>query len=131
MNLVVLSGKLGQDPELKHTNNGQAILKLRLATNERYKSKEGSWQNATEWHTVVMWGKRGEAVSEYLHTGKQVTVQGKLRTRSWETQEGSKRYATEIVADTIEFAPSQKRGDYEENQDREDSGWGQADDLPF
>lgn len=104
LNKVMLLGNVGTDPELKHTQSGQAILRLRLATSERYKDKQGEYQERTEWHTVIMWGKRGEGLSRVLEKGSRIFVEGSLQTRSWETDDGSKRSATEINARNILFA---------------------------
>jgi single-strand DNA-binding protein len=120
MNRVILGGYLGQDPELKFTNGGQAVLKLRLATNSRVKnSASGEWENMTEWHTVVMWGKRGESLSKFISKGSYLMVEGENRTRSWQDKDGGKRSATEVIAKDIETtgrAPGGQRGDYEEDQ---------------
>uniref|UniRef100_A0A6M3ILZ9 Putative single-stranded DNA-binding protein n=1 Tax=viral metagenome TaxID=1070528 RepID=A0A6M3ILZ9_9ZZZZ len=99
LNRVMLLGNLGADPELRDTGSG-SVLKLRLATSERYKRGDGSWAERTEWHSVSMWGPRGEALARILHQGDRVFIEGALRTRSWE-QDGSKRYATEVNATNV------------------------------
>jgi single-strand DNA-binding protein len=121
MNSVSLCGYVGQDPELRHTNSGQAVLKIRLSTRERFKSKSGEWQDATEWHDVVMWGKRGETLERMIRRGSCIAVLGSLRTRSWE-KDGVKRYSTEVVAKdiTLTTKAGADRGDYQENQGQED-----------
>ena len=118
MNKVILGGYLGEDPELKHTNGGQAILKLRLATRGRFKDKQGQWQDTTEWHNVVMWGKRGEALAQYISKGTYIVVEGELKTRAYETQQGEKRRSTEVIAKDIEMTGrgAQQGGDYQEDQ---------------
>jgi len=99
LNRCTLLGHLGADPELKCTTGGQAVLKLRLATTEKYKNQAGEMQERTEWHTVVMWGKRGEALSKFLAKGKQIYVEGRIQTRSYEDKNGGpKRYSTDINA---------------------------------
>lgn len=100
LNRVMLFGNLGADPELKMTQGGTAILKLRVATAERYQDKGGNWQDRTEWHTVVVWGKRGEGLSKILSKGSTVFVEGSLRTTSYE-KDGEKRYKTEVVAQKV------------------------------
>lgn len=102
LNRVLLIGNLGQDPELRYTQGGQAVLNLRIATNETYLNRDGERQDRTEWHSVIVWGKRGEALSKILSKGRQIFVEGRLQTRSWEDKQGgAKRYATEVVANEI------------------------------
>jgi single-strand DNA-binding protein len=101
MNKVLLIGNLGQDPELRYTQGGQAVLNLRLATNESFLNRDNERQERTEWHTVTVWGKRGEALNKILSKGKQLCVEGRLQTRSWEDKTGSKRYSTEVVATNV------------------------------
>src|SRR5512135_3741209 len=101
VNKVILVGNLGKDAELRYTPGGAAVASLRLATTDRYKDKDGQWQEQTEWHTVVLWGKTAEALAEYLRKGKQIYVEGRLQTRSWDDKDGKKRYATEIRSDRI------------------------------
>lgn len=102
LNKVMLIGNLGADPELKFTQGGQAVLSLRLATTERYVSKGGERQERTEWHSVVIWGNRAEALNKFLAKGRTIYVEGRLQTRSWDDKkDGSKRYKTEINATQI------------------------------
>ena len=96
LNKVMLFGNLGADPELRTTQGGTAVMKLRLATTERYKDNDGQWQDRTEWHRLVVWNKQAEIAAEYLKKGAQIFVEGKLQTRSWE-KDGQKHYMTEIV----------------------------------
>lgn len=103
INKVIIIGRLGQDPELRQTGNGQAVCTLNVATSENWTDKEGQKQERTEWHRVVIWGKQAENSAKYLAKGRQVFVEGKLQTRSWETQQGEKRYTTEIVANNVQF----------------------------
>lgn len=98
LNKVLLIGNLGADPELSYTQSSQAVLKLRLATNESFTNKAGERQERTEWHRVVVWGKRAEALSKFLTKGRQLYIEGRLQTRSWEDKDGQKKYATDIVA---------------------------------
>ena len=101
LNRVMLLGNLGQDPELRMTSGGQAVLKLRLATSETYLDRNKVRQERTEWHSVVVWGKRAEALSKFLTKGSRIFVEGGLRTSSYDDKEGHKRYRTEIVAQNI------------------------------
>jgi single-strand DNA-binding protein len=103
LNKVMLLGNLGADPELKMTQGGQAVLKLRLATTETYLDKNQTRQERTEWHSVTMWGKRGEALAKFLAKGERIFVEGSLRTSSYE-KNGEKRYSTEINASNIILA---------------------------
>lgn len=102
LNKVMLIGNLGADPEFKVTQGGQAVLKIRLATTERYANKSGERQERTEWHTVTLWGNRAEPLSKILHKGRSIYVEGRLQTRSWDDKEtGKKRYATEVNASQL------------------------------
>jgi single-strand DNA-binding protein len=102
LNRAILVGNLGMDPELKFTQGGQAVLRIRLATTDSYLNKSGERQERTEWHTVVVWGKRAESLNKILSKGRTIWVEGRIQTRSWEDKkDGSKRYATEINAQNI------------------------------
>ena len=101
VNKVILIGNLGAAPEVRFTPSGQAVANFRIATNESWTDKNGQRQERTEWHKVVVWGKLAEIAKEYLGKGKQVYIEGKLQTRSWEDKEGVKRYTTEIRADQM------------------------------
>lgn len=98
VNQVNVLGNLGQDPELRHTQGGEAVATMSVATSEQWTDKDGKKHEETEWHRVVVWGKQAENCSKYLTKGSKVFVQGKLKTRSWEDKDGVKRYTTEIVA---------------------------------
>ncbi|HXY13474.1 MAG TPA: single-stranded DNA-binding protein [Terriglobales bacterium] len=102
VNKVILVGNLGKDPEVKYTPQGTPVAKLTLATNERYKDKNGEWQDRTEWHNVVLWQRLAEIAGEYLKKGGKVYIEGRLQTRSWDDkQTNQKRYMTEIVASDL------------------------------
>ena len=102
LNRAILVGNLGMDPELKFTQSGQAVLRIRMATTETYPNKAGERQERTEWHTVVVWGKRAESLNKILSKGRTIWVEGRIQTRSWEDKkDGGKRYATEINASNI------------------------------
>jgi single-strand DNA-binding protein len=100
LNKVMLIGSLGLDPELKYISNGNAVLRLRMATSKRW-MKDGQKQEKTEWHTVMVWGKRAEALNKILHKGKSIYVEGELQTRQWDDKDGNKRSTTEIVASEV------------------------------
>jgi len=102
VNKVILVGNLGKDPEVKYTRQGTPVAKLTLATNERYKDKDGQWQDRTEWHNVVLWQRLAEIAGEYLKKGGKVYIEGRLQTRSWEDkQTNQKKYMTEVVASDL------------------------------
>lgn len=104
VNKVILIGHLGKDPEVRHTQSGQAIATLSVATSESWTDKQnGQKQEKTEWHRVVAWGKSAENAGKYLSKGRQVYIEGKLQTREWQDKEGQKRFTTEIVAQDIQF----------------------------
>src|SRR5688500_4946913 len=106
LNRVMLLGNLGADPELRVTSGVQSVLKLRMATSETYLDKNRVRQERTEWHSVVVWGKRAEALSKFVTKGSRLFIEGGLRTSSYDDKEGNKRYRTEIVANNIILAGS-------------------------
>ena len=136
-NRVIFGGNLGADPELKYTQSGQAVLRLRVASNDSYVDKNGEKHDRTEWATAVIWGKRGEALNKLLKKGSPVLLEGKLQSRSWEADDGSKRYATEInVSDVKLLGDSGKsQGGGRGRQSSEgDGGYDDQfgdDDIPF
>jgi single-strand DNA-binding protein len=97
INKVILVGNLGADPEAKSTQGGNPVVTLRIATTERKKVGE-KWEDHTEWHAVVAFGKTAEFASEYLKKGRQVYIEGKIQTRKWQDKDGNDRYSTEVVA---------------------------------
>ena len=103
INKVLLIGNLGADPDMRYTPSGAGVCEMRIATNESWTDKSGEKQERTEWHRVVVWGKRAELCAKYLQKGRQCFVEGRLRTRSWEDRDGNKRYTTEIVATDVQF----------------------------
>jgi single-strand DNA-binding protein len=110
VNKVILIGNLGKDPEVRSTPSGQPVASFTLATNRRWKDKTGNKQEETEWHSIVVWGKQAEIAGQYLKKGKQIYLEGRLQTRSWEDrQSGEKKYKTEIVCDNFQMLG--QRGD--------------------
>lgn len=105
VNKVIIIGRLGQDPEMKAIGQGTTVTRLNIATSENWTGKDGQKQERTEWHRVVVWGKLAEICGKYLAKGRQVYVEGRLQTRSWEDN-GQKKYSTEIVATTVQFLGS-------------------------
>jgi single-strand DNA-binding protein len=101
LNKAMIIGNLGRDPEMRYTPNGQAVTQFTVAVNRNYKDSTGEWKEETEWFRVVAWGPLAERTAEYLRKGRKVYVEGRLQTRSWEGQDGQKRYTTELVASTV------------------------------
>ncbi|MCX8050257.1 MAG: single-stranded DNA-binding protein, partial [Methylohalobius sp.] len=99
VNKVILIGNLGADPEVRYMPSGDAVANLRIATSEVWRDKNGEQQERTEWHNVVLFGKVAEVAKQYLRKGSKVYIEGKLRTRKWQTQDGQDRYTTEVVVD--------------------------------
>ena len=141
VNKVILVGNLGANPELRYTAGQQAVANLRLATTERWTDKSGQKQEATEWHRVVVWGKQAEIAGQYLTKGRQIFVEGSIRTRQWQDQQGQKRFTTEIVARNIQMLGSRSDRPADEmgatvppSDDAlpdEFGGGGPDDDIPF
>ncbi|OYX25795.1 MAG: single-stranded DNA-binding protein [Flavobacteriales bacterium 32-35-8] len=100
-NKVQLIGNVGNEPEITNLESGKKVAKFSIATNEFYKDSKGEKQQDTQWHNVVAWGKIAEIVEKYVGKGKEVALEGKLTSRSYETKEGEKRYVTEVVIDEI------------------------------
>jgi single-strand DNA-binding protein len=97
LNKAMIIGNLGRDPEVRYLQSGQAVANFTVATNERYKDKEGEWQEKAEWHRVVIFDKLAEVAGKYLNKGSRIYIEGRLQTRDWEGKDGQKRYTTEIV----------------------------------
>lgn len=131
INKVILVGNLGADPEMRYTADGTAVCNFRIATTERFKDREGNWQDRTEWHRIVAWRKLADICGQYLSKGKQVYIEGKIHNKAWE-KDGVKQYSYEIWADTMQML-GQARG-----QEREveapfapPEGGVPEDDIPF
>ncbi len=120
VNKVIILGRLGQEPELRHTPTGSAVCNFSLATSENWTDKSGQRQERTEWHRIVVWGKLGELCNQYLSKGRQAYIEGKLQTRSWDDKNGGgKKYTTEILASSVQFIggaqASSGQGNYANN----------------
>jgi single-strand DNA-binding protein len=145
VNRVTLLGNLGTDPEVRRTPKQTAVCRFRLATSERRKGAEGAWAERTEWHNVVAFGKTAENCSAFLSKGRQVYVEGSLRTRSWQDPEGQTRHATEVVANNVQFVGGKAKGaasedtsgheveteHYDASEDADPTPGFDEDDLPF
>jgi len=111
VNKVVLVGNLGKDPEMRYTQNGGAVANFSIATTESWKNKQtGEYENKSEWHNIVVFGKFGEMVGQYLKKGAKVYVEGKLQTNKWQGQDGQDRYKTEIIANDIQMLDARTAG---------------------
>jgi len=112
VNRVTLIGHLGKDPELKYTPNNVPVATFSVATSERFKDKEGNWQDRTEWHNVVAWQRTAEIAHEYLKKGRQVYIEGRLQTRSWDDKNtGEKKYRTEVVVSDMVLLGGAREGE--------------------
>lgn len=140
VNKVILIGNVGAEPEIRYLEGGTAVANLRLATTESYKNKKGEKVDQTEWHNIVLWRGLAEIVEKYVHKGMRLYIEGRIRTRSWEDQNGVKRYTTEIWADNIQMLSfKQDNGDsgsspsrgYNASASSAASSVPDEDDLPF
>ena len=133
MNKMIIIGNLGSDPEMRYTPGGQAVTNFNVATNYRYTASDGERRDETEWFRISAWGRLGETCNQYLTKGKKVYIEGRLRSRSYETRDGETRFTMEISASEVRFLDS--AGSRSEDMPSEmDSGGDQgidADNLPF
>jgi single-strand DNA-binding protein len=140
VNRVILVGNLGRDPELRYIASGQAVANFTLATNDRWRDKEGNNQERTEWHRIVVWGKSAENCAQYLQKGRSVYIEGRLQTREWEDKDGNKRQTTETIAQTVQFlggrggsggGPTGESGSSGAGSGGEESSGPPSSDVPF
>ncbi|MFX1671253.1 single-stranded DNA-binding protein [Paraburkholderia sp. A2WS-5] len=123
VNKVILVGNLGAEPEVRYLPSGDAVANIRLATTDRYKDKaSGEFKEMTEWHRVAFFGRLAEIVSEYLKKGSSVYIEGRIRTRKWQAQDGTDRYSTEIVADQMQMLGGRSSGGGSSGGDMGDDG---------
>lgn len=116
INKVIIVGNLGNDPDVRTMPNGDAVAKISVATSESWNDKStGERKEVTEWHSIVFYRRQAEVAGEYLHKGSKVYVEGRLRTRKWQDQNGQDRYTTEIIGDVLQMLDSRQSGD---NQDK-------------
>lgn len=127
VNKVVLVGHLGADPESRFTPSGAAVTTFNMATNESWKNKDGEYEDRTEWHRIVLYGKAAETASEYMKKGQLAYVEGRIRTRSWEDKDGMTRYTTEVLGDR--FTMLGRKGENKSTAPADTDG--DNDDLPF
>ncbi|MFA6167001.1 MAG: single-stranded DNA-binding protein [Gemmatimonadaceae bacterium] len=122
MNKAILIGNLGDDPELRSTQSGTAVLNLRMATTESYLDRDGARKERTDWHNVTIWGKRGEALAKILAKGSRVCIEGRIQTSSYDGKDGTKRYKTEINATNVLLLGGPRGAPADEDRQRDDRG---------
>ena len=130
MNRVIISGNLGQKPEVRQANSGTAVCNFSIATNDRVK-KGDEWVDDTQWHRIVVFGKQAENCEKYLDKGSKVIVEGKIRTRSYEDKQGNPRKSTEIIANNVEFLTRPDNGASQQQARPEPSADYGNDGIPF
>lgn len=128
LNKVMLIGNLGADPEMRYTANGNAVTTFNVAVNRNYSGPDGERKEETEWFTVVTWNKLAETCSQFLQKGRRAYVEGRLQTRSWEGQDGQRRYRTEVIANTVLFLDRAQAAPLPE--DTEDTAAPAVEDVP-
>ena len=124
INKVILVGNLGRDPEVKTSQGGGSVCRLSVATTERQKDRDGNWEDHTEWHTVVCFGNTADNAGRFLKKGRQVYVEGKLRTNKWKDKDGNDRYTTEVVAFDVKFLGGGGQGEGGNDRQRDDGDRG-------
>jgi single-strand DNA-binding protein len=149
VNKVILVGNVGKDPEVRHLDSGVAVANFPMATSETYTAKNGDRVTTTEWHNIVLWRGLAEVAEKYVRKGKQLYIEGRIRSRSYDDKDGNKRYITEIYGDTMQMLGSksdttgsgEENSSYEKNQNQTDQtssanepdidDSSEEDDLPF
>lgn len=130
LNKVMLIGNLGADPEIKYSQSGTAIANLRIATAENRKNSDGEWEEKTEWHRLVLFGRQAEISKDYLHKGSKIYVEGRLQTRSWEDQNGQKHYSTEVVGTNMIMLDSKSQDTTIEEPEPQENAIPKPDKVP-
>ncbi len=131
LNKVMIIGNLGRDPEMRFTANGSAVTNFTVAVSRQIGGGDGERREETEWFSVVAWNKLAETCNQYLQKGKKVYVEGRLQTRSWDGQDGQKRYRTEVIAQEVQFLDRAGAGGGGGPRDQMDDEFTDPDDLPF
>lgn len=136
VNRVYLIGRLGRDPEMRHTTSGSAVANFSMATDERWTDSEGNRQTRTEWHNIVAWKKLAEICGQYLRKGRLVFIEGRIQTREWDDRDGNKRRTTEIIASNMQMLGGRGQGDeapaqQEQKQQKNMEIGITDDDIPF
>lgn len=122
VNKVILVGNVGKDPEIRHLDSGVAVANFPLATSESYIAKNGDKVESTEWHNIVVWRGLADVAEKYVTKGRQLYIEGKIKTRSWDDKDGNKRYTTEIVADVLQLLGSRPDNQQGENTNTQYGG---------
>lgn len=122
VNKVILLGRLGQDPKLHTFQSGNCVCNFSMATDKRYKDREGKWTSQVQWHNVKVWGKQGELCNQYLSKGQIVHVVGSIEYSTYEDKEGVKRYVTDIVAEPFGVTFIREKGEHGSGRGSRDSG---------
>ena len=143
-NKATLLGNVGRDPEIKVTGSGTSVANFSIATSDRYKDKSGEWQDRTEWHNVVAYGRSADIIRDYVRKGSKLYVEGRIQTRSWDGKDGSKQYRTEIVVDQVVLLSGgekqsedgrYERGSYDQRREPQGGDFGSQEidesDIPF
>lgn len=130
LNKVMLIGNVGSDPEIKYGQNGGAILRMSLATNERWKDRDGNQHERTEWHRLTVFGKRAEGLAKHVDKGTRLYVEGRIETRKWQDRDGNDRYTTEIVVSDVKFLGGPKREGYGDRRTHREERAPHHDDSP-
>lgn len=137
VNKAILVGRLGNDPEVRYTQDGTPVASFSLATDEQWKDKNGKKVQKTEWHKIIAWRKLGEVCGEYLTKGKLIYIEGKIQTRQWENKDGIKQYTTEIIAQSMKMlsgpgdGQSKQSGQSKPEPAPSAEGALENDDIPF
>ena len=132
MNKILIIGNLGSDPEMRYTPNGQAVTSFSVATNYRYTTSDGERREETEWFRISAWGRLAETCNQFLTKGRQIYVEGRLRSRSYETREGQTRFTNEITANDVRFLGQGSTGEFQSGDNGgTDPVTTEPDDLPF
>jgi single-strand DNA-binding protein len=131
LNKVMLIGNVGKDPEMRFTANGSAVTTFSVAANRNYRRPDGEWEKETEWFDVVTWNQLAERCSQNLQKGSRVYVEGRLHTRSWEGQDGQRRFRTEVIANVVLPQDRRQPAALPVGAAEEDGGIIDPDDLPF
>ena len=135
LNKVMLIGNLGRDPEVRFTGNGRAVGRFPLATSEVWNDQDGQRQERTEWHNVVVWGKQAETCGQYLAKGRQVFIEGSIRTRQYDDKDGNRRYMTEVIAQRVQFLGGGRAGGGAQQRDSQgaepSAAPAEEEDIPF
>ena len=131
VNRVTLVGHLGKDPEVRFTPSGKAVARFPVATSEAWNDSGGQRQERTEWHQIVVWGKQGENCGQFLAKGRQVYIEGTIRSRQYDDKNGTRRYVTEIIAQRVQFLGGPRPTETNAGEAPAPAPQGDPDDLPF